>query len=97
MRAARATQGYDRTLKPLARVDVLIVDDCGLRPLRSPEDEDFHDLIAERYERGSCLITSNLDWNEWPSAFPNKLLAAARLDYLHDSAYRVIMDPGSGS
>ena len=95
MRAARATQGYDRKLKQLARVDVLIVDDFGLRPLRSPEDEDFHDLIAERYERGSCIITSNLDWNEWPSAFPNKLLAAATLDRLQDGAYRVVLDGAS--
>ena len=90
-----ATQAYDRKLKQLARVDVVIVDDFGLRPLRSPEDEDFCDLIAERYERGSCIITSNLDWSEWPSAFPNKLLAAATLDRLQDGAYRVVLDGAS--
>ncbi|MDR5777399.1 hypothetical protein QCE81_36975, partial [Caballeronia sp. LZ002] len=32
----------------------------GLKPMRTPEDEDFHDLIAERYERTSTVLTSNL-------------------------------------
>jgi DNA replication protein DnaC len=33
--------------------------------MRPPHDEDFHDLIAERYERVSTMLTSNLDFAEW--------------------------------
>jgi DNA replication protein DnaC len=42
---------YERRLQYLSKVALLIIDDFGLKPLRPPEDEDFHDLIAERYER----------------------------------------------
>lgn len=55
-------------------------------------DEDFHDLIAERYERKSTVITSNLDFTEWGDVFPNKLLGAATLDRLKHGAYRLILD-----
>ncbi len=58
----------------------------------SPQDEDVHDLIAERYEHASIIITSNLDFAEWGAAFPNKLLGAATLDRLRDGAYRIVLD-----
>ena len=92
LNAARATHTDERKLQQLAKVPLLLIDDFGLRPLRPPQDEDFHELIAERYERASLVITSNLDFEEWPAAFPNKLLAAATLDRLRHGAYRVILD-----
>jgi len=92
LHAARATNAYERKLQQLVRIDLIIVDDYGLRPMRSPQDEDFHDLIAERYEHVSTLITSNLDFSEWSAAFPNKLLGAATLDRLRDGAYRIVLD-----
>ena len=92
LQAARATATYDRKLAALAAVGLLIVDDFALKPLRSPQDEDFHDLVAERYERRSIVITSNLDFPEWGEAFPNRLLGAATLDRLRHGAYRVILD-----
>ena len=92
LHAARATNSYDRRLAALAKVDLLIIDDFGLKPLRSPQDEDFHDLIAERYERKGTIITSNLDLSEWGDAFPNKLLGAATIDRIRHGAYSVILD-----
>lgn len=93
LHAARAIGGFERKLKQLARVDLLIVDDFGLKPLRSPQDEDFHELIAERYERTATIITSNLDFAEWGDAFPaNKMLGAATVDRLQHGAYRVVLD-----
>lgn len=92
MNAARATNAYDRKLQQLAKIPLIVIDDFGLRPLRSPQDEDLHELIAERYERASTLITSNLHEEEWNAAFPNKLLAAATIDRLRDGAYRVVLD-----
>ncbi len=60
--------------------------------MRSPQDEDFHDLISHRYEHASTIVTSNLDFSEWGEAFPNRLLAAATLDRLRHNAHRIILD-----
>ncbi len=92
LHAARATDSYERKFMNLARVPLLIIDDFGLKPLRPPHDEDFHDLVAERYERTATVITSNLDFGEWGDAFPNQLLGAATLDRLRHGAYRVVLD-----
>lgn len=90
--AARANNTFDRRFKVLSQIELLIIDDFGLKPLRAPADEDFHDLIAERYERKATVITSNLDFTEWGDAFPNQLLGAATLDRLKHGAYRLILD-----
>jgi len=87
LRAAQATGNYARRFKSLVKVPLLIIDDFGLKPLRSPEDEDFHDLIAERYERAATILTSNLDFDEWGEAFAaNKMIGAATLDRLRHGA-----------
>ena len=92
LHAAKATNTFDRKLQQLAKIDVIAIDDFGLRPMRSPQDEDFHELIAERYERTTTLVTSNLDFEEWGAAFPNKLMGAATIDRLRDGAYRIVLD-----
>lgn len=91
----RATNNYQRRFATYARVDLLIVDDFGLKPMQSPHDEDFHDLVAERYETKSMIVTSNLDFTEWHDAFPNRLLGAATLDRLRHDAYRIVLDGNS--
>lgn len=96
LNAARAIGGYERKLQQFARIDLLIVDDFGLKPLRSPQDEDFHELIAERYERTTTIVTSNLDFSEWGDAFPgNRMLGAATIDRLRHGAYRIVLDGAS--
>jgi DNA replication protein DnaC len=95
LHAARATGSFERRFQAIVRVPLLIIDDFGLKPLRSPQDEDLHDLIGERYERAATIITSNLDFSEWGDAFPNRLLGAATLDRLRHGAYRIILDGDS--
>ena len=93
LHAARATNAYERKLQALSRIPVLIIDDFGLKPMRSPADEDLHRLIAERYERTATIVTSNLDFTEWDQAFPgNPLLASATLDRLRHNAYCLTLD-----
>lgn len=92
LHAARATDSFERRFQAIVRTSLLIIDDFGLKPLRSPQDEDLHDLISERYERSSTIVTSNLDFSEWGDAFPNRLLGAATLDRLRHAAYRVVLD-----
>lgn len=95
LRAGRADGSYDRKLQALLRPDVLILDDFGLKPLTPPADEDFHQLVSERYERGSIVLTSNLDFAEWASIFPNPVLAAATVDRLRHNAHRLIVEGDS--
>ena len=78
LHAARATGTYERKLASMARVGLLIIDDFGLKPLRPPADEDLHELIAERYETASTIVTSNLDLPEWDQC-PTALRQWARL------------------
>jgi DNA replication protein DnaC len=86
----RADGTYERRLATYLRVDLLILDDFGLTPLRGVACEDFYQVINERYERGAILVTSNRDHTEWPEAFAdNPLLASAALDRLAHRAHRI--------
>ena len=92
LNAARATNGFDRLFTKIANIDLLIIDDFGLKPLKPAQDEDFHDVIAERYERKSTIVTSNLDIPEWTDAFPNRILGEATIDRLRHGAYTVVLE-----
>ena len=93
--AGRADGTYERRIANLASVDVLIIDDFGLKPLRPPHDEDFHELVAERYERGPIVLTSNRDFQEWGAAFANPLLASATVDRLRHGAHCITIEGDS--
>jgi DNA replication protein DnaC len=95
LQAARATGQYEKKFQTLVKVPLLIIDDFGLKPLRTPQDEDLHDLIAERYEKASTMVTSNLAFSEWGDAFPNKLLGAATIDRLGHAAYKIVLEGNS--
>ena len=56
LHTARATGTFERRFQIRTRLALLISDDFGLKPLRPPPDEDFHDLIAERYEQTATLV-----------------------------------------
>ena len=87
----RADGSWERRLGSYLRPDLLILDDFGLKPIQPPGPEDLYDVINERYERGSILLTSNRAPNEWPDLFLNPLLASAGLDRLLDRAEVVII------
>jgi len=89
--AARADGAYQKLLAKLASVELLIIDDFGLRPISAQGAEDLYELIARRYERGSILLTSNRSPSEWAEAFGDALLASAALDRLtHHARVTVI-------
>lgn len=92
LQAAKAINAYPRKIKALAKIDLLIIDDFGLKPIRSPEDENLHELIAERYEQKSTIITSNLAIDEWQQAFNNQLLGVATVDRLQHDAYTITIE-----
>jgi DNA replication protein DnaC len=73
------------------RPELLILDDFGLKSIQPPGPEDLYDVINERYERGSILLTSNRAPSEWADLFLDPLLASAGLDRLLDRAEVVII------
>ncbi len=95
LRASRADGSYERKMARLTAPDVLIIDDLGLRSLRSDEPEDLYELIRQRYETGSTIITSNRAVEEWPPLFIDPLLASAAMDRLLHHAHIVVMDGDS--
>jgi DNA replication protein DnaC len=62
--------------------DLLVLDDFGLQLLSPQAVQDLYEIITERYEGGSLIITSNCAFTEWAEVFANDLLASAALDRL---------------
>ncbi len=87
----RADGTLDKRLAAYLRPDLLVLDDFGLKPLQSPAPEDLYDVINERYEKGSILLTSNRAPAEWPELFRDPLLASAGLDRLTHRAEALII------
>jgi len=71
-----------RVLKRLSRYDALIIDDIGYVQQNRDEMEVLFILLAERYERGSLMITSNLPFSKWERIFKDPMTAAAAIDRL---------------
>ena len=69
-----------RQLKKLDSFDFLPLDDPGYLPQGTGESEVLFTLIAERYERRSLGITSNLVFSEWDRTFANPMATAAAID-----------------
>lgn len=87
LRAARGDGTYERKLQRFLGVDLLIVDDLGLRPLSDEEPMDLYEIIRQRYERAPIIITSNRDVPELAPLFGDALLANAALDRLLHGAH----------
>lgn len=71
-----------RALKRLQRFEVLIIDDIGYVQQSREEMEVLFTLLAERYERGSILLTSNLPFSRWEQIFKDPMTTAAAIDRL---------------
>jgi DNA replication protein DnaC len=71
-----------RVLKRLATYDALLIDDLGYVQQDREEMEVLFTLLAERYERGSVMITSNLPFSKWERIFKDPTTTAAAIDRL---------------
>ena len=71
-----------KTLKRLGGYPVLMLDDLGYVQQSREEMEVLFTLLAERYERGSVLLTSNLAFSGWESIFKDPMTTAAAIDRL---------------
>lgn len=71
-----------RLQKQLSAQDLLIIDEQGFVPLSKTGAELLFEVISQRYERGSIIITSNLPFDEWTETFGTERLTGAILDRL---------------
>jgi DNA replication protein DnaC len=92
LRAARADGSYDRRLLRMTQVDLLVIDDLGLRPLSGEEPADLYEIIRVRHERASTMITSNRGEEELGALFADPLLASAAMDRLLQHAHVITME-----
>jgi len=88
--AAKRDLTLSRLLKRLGRYDALLLDDLGYVQQTREEMEVLFTLLAERYERGSVLVTSNLPFSAWDSIFKDAMTTAAAIDRLVH--HRVILE-----
>lgn len=79
---ARDEKRLLRMQKQLAAYRLLIIDELGFVPLSKIGAELLFEVISQRYEQGSTLVTSNLPFDEWPEVFGSERLTGALLDRL---------------
>ena len=86
---ARGDGRYARVLKALARTDLLILDDWGPEKLNDDQRRDLLEIIEDRYERRSTIVTSQIPVDHWYEIIGNPTIADAILDRLVHNAYRI--------
>ena len=85
----RADGTYLKWLKKLTRFQLLILDDLGLSSLTTPQAQEILEVVEERTQTGSIVVTSQLPVKEWYSYFNNPTLADAIMDRLIHNAHRI--------
>ena len=80
--AAKRDLKLSRVLKRLSGYEVLILDDLGYVQQSREEMEVLFTLLAERYERGSVMLASNLPFSQWEQIFKDPMTTAAAIDRL---------------
>lgn len=80
--AAKRDLRFEKAIKQLSRFEGLILDDLGYVQHSREEMEALFTLLAERYERGSVLLTSNLPFSQWEQIFKDAMTTAAAIDRL---------------
>lgn len=84
--AAQQEYRLGRFEKAFQRADLVIIDELGFIPLERHAAELLFQLLASRYELGSLVVTSNLDFKDWTRVFGDETLTAALLDRLTHNA-----------
>lgn len=86
---AKADGSYSQLLKSLANLDLLIIDDWGLEPLKAATRNDLMEIMDDRHDQSSTLIISQLPTDQWYQSIGDNTLADAILDRLMHNAHRI--------
>jgi DNA replication protein DnaC len=91
LNSARADGTWETALKKLTLPDLLIIDDFGLSAMTMTQAEEFYEIIADRHQRGSIIVTSNRPPGDWLSLFPDQVMANSAMDRLAHRAHHIAM------
>lgn len=86
-----AMQRRSAFFRQLAKADLLLLDDFGLAPLADPVVRDLLEILEDRYDRKSTLITSQLPLDQWHAHLGDRTVADAILDRLVHNAYKITL------
>ena len=86
---AKGDGRYRKQLAQLARLDLIVLDDFGLAAMTDEQRRDLLEILEDRYERKSTLVTSQFPVDRWHDLIGDPTLADAILDRLVHNAYRV--------
>jgi len=92
LRASRLDHSLEREMRRLISVDLLILDDFGLDTLDATESRDVYEILVERHQRRSTLVTSNREPAEWLATMSDPLRAQSAIDRLTNAAYELVLD-----
>jgi DNA replication protein DnaC len=94
LQASKGTYQLPEAIAKLSRYDLLILDDIGYAKKDELETSVLFELIADRYESGSMIITSNLAFNDWSQIFPDNMMTVAAVDRIvhHSTIIKVSGD-----
>ena len=91
--AAQATGGIKREMARLLKPSLLVVDELGYLPIDKFGADALFQVISQRYERGSTVVTSNRAFKQWPEIFNNdSTLTSALLDRLLHHAESIVIE-----
>ncbi len=86
---AKGDGRYGKLLVRYSRVDVMVLDDWGVAPMTAENRRDLLEILDDRYEKKSTLITSQLPVEKWHRYLEDPTLADAILDRFVHNAYRI--------
>jgi DNA replication protein DnaC len=86
---AKGDGSYGKLLVRYSRVDVMVLDDWGTAPLTAENRRDLLEILDDRYEKKSTLITSQLPVEKWHRYLEDPTLADAILDRVVHNSYRI--------
>jgi DNA replication protein DnaC len=92
---AKADGSYAKIMNKLAKAKVLIIDDLGLAPLTDVERRDLLEVIEDRYDLCSTIITSQLTIDLWHDSIGDPTIADAILDRLVHNSHKITLKGGS--
>ena len=82
-------EGKDqKLLGKLNKLDVLIIDDFGMKPIDGQQQNDFEQILDDRYKRKALIISSQLPISDWHALFRNELIADACMDRISHKSIR---------